>query len=120
MSHRIERFASTLKHCIAEILVNEMNNPILKNIVICDVLVEKDLRKAKIYVSSPVDELDEIVAQLIKAKGFIKREIGGRMYLKYVPELIFVKDITSTLKWEETGETPGKTNESSDESRNGK
>ncbi len=100
MSHRIERFASTLKHCIADILVNEMGNPILRNVVISDVVVEHDLRKAKIYVSSPIDDLDEIVVQLTKAKGIIKRSVGKRMYLKYIPDLLFVKDVTSTLEWD--------------------
>ncbi|MGE5340471.1 MAG: 30S ribosome-binding factor RbfA [Candidatus Omnitrophota bacterium] len=109
MSHRIERFASTLKHCIAAVLVDEIDNPLLKNIIITDIVPDKDLRKARVYVSSPMNDADEAVAQLTKAKGLIKKFVGKRMYAKYIPDLIFLKDITSTLQWD--FETPTRNEE---------
>lgn len=97
MSRRIERFTSTLKHCLAEIVLNQVKNPKLKTAVISNVIVEPTLKKARVFVASPVEDPDETVHRLEKAKGFIKRELGRQMYLKYVPELLFIKDDTAAL-----------------------
>ena len=107
MSHRKERFTSTLKHCLADIMLKDMNDPLLKSAFISDVIVSPDLKKAKIFVSSaPAPGLDDgidphresdsdqLVPRLTKAKGFIKRALAGRMYLKYIPDLMFIKDET--------------------------
>lgn len=108
MSHRKERFTSTLRQCLADILVKDMNDPLLKSVFISEVIVSPDLKKAKVFVSSsPVpgfgdengskaeSDLDQLVPRLTNAKGFIKRALAGRMYLKYIPELMFIKDETS-------------------------
>lgn len=97
MSHRVERFSSTLKHCLADILINEINNPKLKTVVITEVITAPDLKQAKIFVAAPVGDVDEIIMHLTKAKGFIKRALAKQMYLKYIPELVFLKD--ETLEW---------------------
>jgi len=106
MSHRVERFSSTLKQCIADILVNELNDPSIQGISISDVVVTKDLKKARIFISSPFNNADAAVAHLTKAKGNIKRALDKRMYLRFVPELIFIKDVTYSLHWETTSESP--------------
>jgi len=113
MSHRIERFTSTLRQCLADILLKDMNDPLVKSVFISDVIVSPDLKKAKVFVSSapvpgcadendshPGTDLDQLVSRLTKAKGFIKRTLAGRMYLKYIPELTFIKDETG--KWQAT------------------
>ena len=96
MSHRKERFASTLKQSLADILMVEMNNPLFKSVFIADVLVTPDLKKARVFVSlTPVPgggDKDVLAAQLAKAKGFIKRSLARRMYLRYIPELEFIID----------------------------
>lgn len=94
MSHRVERFASTLKHAIADILMNEMNDPVLKKAAISEIVVEPDLRKARIFITSASGDLNLIMEHLEKAKGYIKRAVGKQMYLKYVPDLIFIKEPT--------------------------
>lgn len=94
MSHRLERFSSTLKQCIADILANEIQNPSLKSVIISDIIVEHDLRSARVFVSSPAGNLTDIVQQLNGAKGFIKRSIGKQMYLKYVPDIKFLEYVT--------------------------
>ena len=69
MSHRVERFSSTLKHCLADILINEINNPKLKTVVIAEVITAHDLKQAKIFVAAAVGDVDEIILHLTKAKG---------------------------------------------------
>ncbi len=104
MSHRMERFSSTLKQCIADILSSEIQNPLLKSVVISDIIVEHDLRSARVFVSSPMGNLSDIVQQLNGAKGFIKKSIGKQMYLKYVPDIKFLEYVTLHI------DTPNKDN----------
>ena len=55
--------------------------------------VTRDLRFAKIYVSVLEDENREpMLAALKKASGFIRRELGRSMIIRYAPELIFEAD----------------------------
>jgi ribosome-binding factor A len=94
MSHRKERFSSTLKHCLADIMLMEMNNPLFKSIYITDVVAAGDLKKATVFVSSAlvtdIGDVDALISQLTKAKGFFKRNLAKRMVLKYIPELVFI------------------------------
>ena len=94
MSHRKERFSSTLKQCLADIMLVEMNNPLFKSVFITKVETADDLKKAWVFVSSlsiagPGD-IEPMIAELTKAKGFIKRSLAKRMVLKYVPDLVFI------------------------------
>jgi len=90
MSYRVERFSSTLKQHLADILSTEIENPHLRTVSIYDVVVSPDLKKARIYVSSLKLAPDDLVQKLTQARGFIKKILADRMYLKYMPELIFV------------------------------
>ena len=93
MSHRIERFSSTLRHSLADILMNDINNPHLKSVSITDVRVSPDLKKARVYItSSSGEKMQDIIHHLEHARGFIKKILAQRMYLKYVPEFLFLID----------------------------
>lgn len=92
MSIRKQRFLSTLKHSLGDIMLNEIQNPELQLISISEVKISNDLKKAWIYVSSPTHDIDDIIQKLNKAKGFIKRRLPEKMSLRYVPELEFQKD----------------------------
>lgn len=94
MSHRIERFASTLKQCLADILLNEAGNPHLKSVIITDIIVNPDLKRARVYITvsggSGGDTIESVTHQLEQAKGYIKKLLAQKMYLRYIPELIFI------------------------------
>lgn len=94
MSHRVERFSSTLKHCLGDILINEVHNPELKFISITRVDVSPDLKQARVFFSSPPVMVTNPSVQLTKARGFMKRMLAKKMVLKYVPELIFEEDVS--------------------------
>ncbi|MCK4763895.1 MAG: 30S ribosome-binding factor RbfA [Candidatus Aminicenantes bacterium] len=91
MSHRAARFSSTLKQCLADVLLNEVQNPHLKSVSIAEVTVSDDLKKADVFVSSESPDADDLIANLTNARGFIKRVLAKKMYLKYMPELYFKK-----------------------------
>lgn len=92
MSHRIERFSSTLRHTLADILMNEVDNPHLRAVTITAVSVSPDLKKARIFVAAAGgdEDTEAVIRHLDKARGFIKRSLARRMYLKYVPQLFFI------------------------------
>ena len=56
--------------------------------------VTRDLRFAKVYISvlGSKEEKDETLRGLESAKGYIRKEIGSRIDLRYVPEPIFTLD----------------------------
>ena len=52
-----------------------------------------DLRYAKIYVSVLEEDKREPMMKALKsASGFIRRELGKRMLIRYSPEMTFVSD----------------------------
>ena len=56
-----------------------------------------DLRYAKVYVSVLQKErAREVLKGLKSAGGFLRREIGQKLQLRYTPELVFVEDDSIT------------------------
>jgi ribosome-binding factor A len=91
---RADRVAELIRADVNEIINKEVKDPRLHSITITSVKISDDLRNAKIYfVEMGKDECsDEIKAGLSKAAGFIRRELGKRLQLRSVPELLFVHD----------------------------
>jgi ribosome-binding factor A len=92
MSYRIEKFSSTLKSVLSNIFLNAFNDPELTILSVSHVEVSKDLKSAKIFVSSYEIGSDRLIEKLEKAKGFIKRELSKNMRMKYIPEITFQFD----------------------------
>ena len=91
---RADRVADLVKQQIAEILRREVHDPRIANITVTDVRLTDDLRSARIYVVElGKDRMSDDVGQgLSKARGFVRRELGKRLQLRYVPELSFFYD----------------------------
>ena len=53
-----------------------------------------DLRHAKIYISlmGSENEKKESLATLNHATGWIRRELGQRIRMKFLPDIVFLKD----------------------------
>jgi len=79
---------------IAVILLERVKDPRIRDVTITGSKLSDNLKQARIYFSVIGKELDIEKAQagLDSAKGFIKKEIGRRMSLRYVPEIKFVYD----------------------------
>jgi ribosome-binding factor A len=79
---------------ISEIINKEVKDPRVHAVTITSVKVSDDLRNAKIYfVEMGKDECsDEIRTGLSKAIGFVRRELGRRLQLRFVPEISFLHD----------------------------
>jgi ribosome-binding factor A len=91
---RADRVADLIKQEMSDILRREVHDPRIANITVTDVKLTDDLRSARIYfVELGKDRVSEGVEKgLAKAKGFLKRELGKRMQLRYIPELNFFYD----------------------------
>jgi ribosome-binding factor A len=91
---RAERVGNQILKEISFLLHGRVKDPRVKGITVTGIRLSNDLRVARIYFSLIGDdrELERARAGLDSARGFIKREIGLRMDLKYVPEIVFEHD----------------------------
>jgi ribosome-binding factor A len=91
---RSQRIADLLQRELAELLYRRIKDPRLNRITVTGVEVSDDLRYARIFYCflGAVEEDREISDSLQKARGFIRRELGSRLQLRYLPELDFRYD----------------------------
>jgi len=75
-------------------IVRELKDPRVNSglvtITRCD--VSGDLKFAKIYYSVYSGDFAEVKKGLVSARGYIRREIAGRLNLRNTPELTFISD----------------------------
>ena len=90
---RIDRISEEVRHALDSI-IREMNDPrIGGTYCVTRADVTRDLRYAKVYISIMEDEkADGMMQALKKAAGFIRRELGHNIIIRYSPELSFVSD----------------------------
>lgn len=95
MVDRINRISEEIKKEVSSIIQNELKDPRLPRMIsIVSLNVTKDLRYAKIYVSvlGTEEEKKGAITALKSAAGFIRREVGHRVQLRYTPEMHFELD----------------------------
>ena len=93
---RADRVADQLRMEVADILMRKIKDPRVRTVTVTDVEVTKDLRIARVYVTT-MDQNDgerHVFEGLAKACGFVRAELGRRLALRYLPELMFVKDVS--------------------------
>ncbi|HFH9836945.1 TPA: 30S ribosome-binding factor RbfA [Streptococcus suis] len=92
---RTDRVGMEIKREVNEILQKKVRDPRVQGVTITDVQMVGDLSVAKVYYSIMSDlASDNQKAQtgLEKATGTIKRELGRRLTLYKIPDLVFEKD----------------------------
>ena len=97
MSYRLEKYASTLQQALAEILNRESLNPDLRQVTILRVAPAVDLKRATVFVACPPEAAAAVLQQLRGASGFIKKLLGRKMILRYMPDLDFALDTALEL-----------------------
>ena len=92
--NRIDRISEEVRREVDRIIREDLNDPrIAGTFSVTHADVTRDLRHAKIYVSVLEDDKREgMMAALKKAAGFIRRELGHNIIIRYSPELTFVSD----------------------------
>ncbi|MEE9912185.1 MAG: 30S ribosome-binding factor RbfA [Deltaproteobacteria bacterium] len=91
---RADRVGELIMAEMSDILLKVVKDPRLHAVTITAVKVTDDLRNARIFfVELGKDELNEEIQEgLSKAKGFVRRELGRRLQLRFVPDIHFVHD----------------------------
>ncbi len=93
---RSHRIGDQIQKEISELLARGLKDPRIGFVTITSVEVTSDLHLARIYYTVMGD--DEARAStakgLEKATSFIRRELGRRMRIRYIPDLLFNYDST--------------------------
>ena len=95
-NYRGGRINEEVKRKVSNIIQNEIKDPRLTAMVsVTDVKVTRDLRYAKVFVSifgKNDEEKNNTFVALKNASGYIRKEIGQRINLRYNPQIIFELD----------------------------
>ena len=91
--YRIGRINDDIKQELSAMLPT-LKDPRVRGIIsITRVDTTADLRYCKVYISAlDREDLGEVVKGLKSASGYLRRELGHRMSLRYTPELRFIPD----------------------------
>lgn len=94
VTRRQRRVSALIKEAVSKLLQREISDPRLDFVTVTGVETTPDLRQAHIYVTFLGDskDLDESLGALRKAAGYLRRQLGQTVYLRYVPELNFHLD----------------------------
>ncbi|WP_321531520.1 30S ribosome-binding factor RbfA [uncultured Desulfuromonas sp.] len=93
-TQRTYRVAEQIHKEISDIMLRGLRDPRVGFVTITSVDVSSDLRHAKIFFTVMGEESDAEKTQqgLDSAVPFLRRELGKRMKLRHVPDLVFKYD----------------------------
>jgi len=91
---RSEKVADLIQKEISQMLMKSIKDPRIGFITITKVTVSEDFRLAKVYfsVAGTLEERERSMRGLDSAKGYVRKELGRRIRLRYTPEIIFQFD----------------------------
>jgi ribosome-binding factor A len=95
MKHkRCDKVAETIHETVSSILSRGLNDPRIGFVTIIAVDVTVDLRLAKIFFTVIGDDQAKknSEAGLNSAKGYIRRELGKVLSMRFVPDIVFCYD----------------------------
>lgn len=95
-SQRTARVGQEIRELLASLLLFDVADPRLKDVQILDVVVATDLKVADVYyiMIDPEDPepSKDVHSALARSAGFLRKMLGERMSMKFVPELRFQYD----------------------------
>ena len=95
MSHRRERFASTLRQVVANLIQTDLNDPRIRGLVsVSRVVVSPDLHLAKVYVSvmGTKGEQQSSLTGLRHSAGHLQSLLRDHLEFRVCPKLDFRLD----------------------------
>jgi len=96
--NRADRVADQIRMEVADILMRKIKDPRVRSVTVTDVELTNDLRLARVFVTALGTDAEkrEIFAGLVKATGFVRSELGRRVTLRYLPEIVFLEDVSGS------------------------
>ena len=91
---RSEKVADLIQKEISQMLVKSIKDPRIGFVTITKVTVSDDCRFAKVFfsVAGTLEERESSGKGLESAKGYVRKELGRRLRLRYTPEIVFQFD----------------------------
>jgi ribosome-binding factor A len=91
---RSDRVSGLIQKVLSEILQKNIKDPRLKMTTITGVEVSRDLKRARIFFTTPngVRKKEAAIKGFNSARGFIKRTLADKLDLKYMPDIKFFYD----------------------------
>jgi ribosome-binding factor A len=91
---RSERLGELILAEISDLITREIKDPRIGFVTFTRVEMSDDLRHAKVFVSSIGAEPEKArtLQGLSSATGYIRRQLGRALHLRYTPEISFLLD----------------------------
>ena len=91
---RSDKVADLIRKEVSDLLMTSVKDPRIGFVTVTRVAVSNDCRQAKVYFSvmGTAQEQQRAVQGLASATGFVRRELGQRISLRYTPEILFQFD----------------------------
>tara|TARA_B100001027_G_scaffold31024_1_gene18567 strand:- start:1448 stop:1816 length:369 start_codon:yes stop_codon:yes gene_type:complete len=105
-NQRVHRIASVIRKEIAKIIQNDINDQRIKDVIITDVEMSKDLKNARIFFiifnnkEKRNEEIKLITKTINASKLFFKKQLSKNSNLRSVPNLRFIYDETESKAYE--------------------
>lgn len=81
---------------VSELLIKGLKDPRIGFVTITGVKVTDDLHLATVYFSVIGDDAAKKASEsgLNSARSFIRRELGKKLHMRYVPDVVFRYDVS--------------------------
>ncbi|PWB44262.1 MAG: 30S ribosome-binding factor RbfA [Candidatus Methylomirabilota bacterium] len=92
---RADRVGALIQEELSRLILQSVKDPRVRCVTVTRVRVSDDLEHARIYVASMGGDENrrrEALVGLKCAAGFLRGELGRRLCLRYIPELLFFLD----------------------------
>ncbi len=91
---RAEKVAEAIHEIISALLIKGVKDPRIGFTTITGVKLSDDLHLATVFFSVVGDETEKKSAEkgLNSAKGYLRKEVGRNLRMRYVPDLVFRYD----------------------------
>jgi ribosome-binding factor A len=91
---RSDKVADLIRKEVSDMLMTSVKDPRIGFVTVTRVAVSDDCRQAKVYFSvmGTLKDQQRAIQGLASATGFIRKELGRRISLRYTPEILFQFD----------------------------
>jgi ribosome-binding factor A len=93
-SRRPQRIALQIQHEVSFLISRDLKDRRIGFVTVTGVRMSPDLRHAKIFISLMGSDIEkkESLETLNHAAGWIRRQLGQRIRMKFLPDIVFLRD----------------------------
>lgn len=105
---RLNRIRSMMKDELSVLINRELKDPRVPFVTVTDVQITRDAKQATVMVSilnmdqthADPQLIEDCLNALRDSKGYLKKQLGSLMQLRFIPDLIFREDkgLENTLR----------------------